>query len=167
MQDQREDNKTLRQARRETMKSRREARRQNCGKHRQEGCLAPPPSKLPPPTCWLRRCVHGEDLGVRPGALPNTCLAAAERYTVGCGRTVATPGGEQMTKLLTQAFQRASKLPPNLQDELARELLDELQWEAHWDGTLAESGDMLDKMAEQALAEDGKGLTEEKGFDEL
>jgi hypothetical protein len=31
-----------------------------------------------------------------------------------------------MTKLLSEAFEKASELPENLQDELARELLDEL-----------------------------------------
>ncbi len=54
-----------------------------------------------------------------------------------------------MTKLLAEAFEKASKLPENLQDELARELLEELAGEAQWDQTLADSDDALDKMAEQ------------------
>jgi hypothetical protein len=56
-----------------------------------------------------------------------------------------------MTKLLAQAFEKASQLPENLQDELAKELIDALTWEARWDKSLAESSDQLDKMAEKAL----------------
>jgi hypothetical protein len=72
-----------------------------------------------------------------------------------------------MTKLLAEAFQKASELPENLQDELARELLDGLAWEARWDQALAESGEALDRMAEQALKEHRTGRTREMGFDEL
>ncbi len=72
-----------------------------------------------------------------------------------------------MTKLLAQAFEKASELPENLQDELARELLAELAGEALWDQTLAESADALDKMAEQALKEHRAGQTKKMGFDEL
>jgi hypothetical protein len=56
-----------------------------------------------------------------------------------------------MTKLLQEAFQRASQLPEELQDELAREVLDELVWEIKWDETLANSSNMLDAMAQDAL----------------
>ena len=38
-----------------------------------------------------------------------------------------------MTKLLTQAFEKASELPEDLQDQLAQELLEEIEWEARWD----------------------------------
>ena len=72
-----------------------------------------------------------------------------------------------MTKLLTQAFEKASDLPENLQDELARELLDDLTGEAQWDRTLEQSADALDKMAEQALKEHRAGKTKEMGFDKL
>lgn len=72
-----------------------------------------------------------------------------------------------MTKLLSEAFERASELPEHLQDEFARQLLEELAWEARWDQTLAESGDAIDKMAEEALKEFRAGKTREMGFDEL
>jgi hypothetical protein len=72
-----------------------------------------------------------------------------------------------MTKLLAQAFAKASELPENLQDELARELLQELAGEALWDQTLAESAEAVDKLAEQALKEHRAGRTRKMGFDEL
>jgi len=72
-----------------------------------------------------------------------------------------------MTKLLAQAFDKASQLPENLQDELARALIDELTWETRWDQALAESSDKLDKMAEKAIEDYRAGRTKEMGFDEL
>ncbi len=72
-----------------------------------------------------------------------------------------------MTKLLAEAFERASALPEELQDEVARQLLEELAWEARWGQTLAESGDAVDRMAEEALREYRAGKTQEMGFDEL
>jgi hypothetical protein len=72
-----------------------------------------------------------------------------------------------MTKLLAQAFAKASELPENLQDELARELLQELAGEALWDQTLGESAGAVDKLAEQALKEHRAGRTRKMGFDEL
>ena len=72
-----------------------------------------------------------------------------------------------MTKLLAEAFDKASELSENLQDELARELLDDLAAEARWDQALAESADGLDRMARKALKEHRAGRTKEMGFDEL
>ncbi|OHB65406.1 MAG: hypothetical protein A2Y76_10630 [Planctomycetes bacterium RBG_13_60_9] len=72
-----------------------------------------------------------------------------------------------MTKLLAQAFEKASELPESLQNELARELLEELAGEARWDQTLEQSADAVDQMAEQALKEYRAGQTKEMGFDEL
>lgn len=72
-----------------------------------------------------------------------------------------------VTKLLAQAFEKASELPEDLQDEFARELLDELAGEARWDQTLEQSAEALDRMAEQALQEYRAGQTKEMGFDEL
>jgi hypothetical protein len=72
-----------------------------------------------------------------------------------------------MTKLLAEAFEKASELPENLQDELARELLQDLAGEALWDQTLAESAEAVDKLAEQALKEHRAGRTRKMGFDEL
>lgn len=72
-----------------------------------------------------------------------------------------------MTKLLTQAFERASQLPGNLQDEIAQEMLDEIEWETRWDGTLEASQDKLERLAAKALQEYRDGKTTEMGFDEL
>ncbi len=75
-----------------------------------------------------------------------------------------------MTTLLTKAFQNASRLPGNLQDQLARGLLDEILLELRWDKTLARSRDKVDRLAEKAAKEykagktiDGKDLPIHKG----
>lgn len=67
-----------------------------------------------------------------------------------------------MTKLPAQAFEKASELPDNLQDELACALLEELAGEAQWDQTLERSADTVDRMAEQALKEYRAGRYDEK-----
>ncbi len=72
-----------------------------------------------------------------------------------------------MTSLLKQAFERASKLSDDLQDQLALEMLEEMEWESRWDQTLASSQDRLDRMAEKAAGEYRAGKTKEIGFDEL
>ena len=72
-----------------------------------------------------------------------------------------------MTKLLTEAFEKASSLPEDLQDQLAQEFLEEIAWEARWDETLAGSQDKLDRLAEKAEQEYRAGKTKEMGFDEL
>ena len=72
-----------------------------------------------------------------------------------------------MTKLLTEVFEEASRLPDSLQDQLARELLDELAHESRWDKALAESQGKVDQLAEKAVAEFKAGRTKEAGFDEL
>jgi hypothetical protein len=41
-----------------------------------------------------------------------------------------------MTELLEQVFKKASALPLELQDALAREFLQEIEWENRWDKTL-------------------------------
>jgi hypothetical protein len=72
-----------------------------------------------------------------------------------------------MTNLLAQAFQKASQLPENLQDEIASELIEEIEWESRWDETLAQSQDKIDQLAQKALDEYLSGKTKEMGFDEL
>lgn len=72
-----------------------------------------------------------------------------------------------MTKLLTQAFAKASSLPDDLQDQIALELLDELDWEARWGQTLASSQDKLERLAERAAEEYRAGNTRESDFDDL
>jgi len=64
-----------------------------------------------------------------------------------------------MTKLLNKAFEEASKLPELEQNALARWLIDEIISEKKWGKAFAESEDLLDKLADEALAEHAEGKT--------
>ena len=72
-----------------------------------------------------------------------------------------------MTTLLQQAFEKATQLPADLQDQLAQDVLDDIVGELQWDTTLAHSEDLLEKLAEKALREFEAGHTRPQGFDEL
>jgi hypothetical protein len=72
-----------------------------------------------------------------------------------------------MTTLLQEAFEKASGLPDDVQQLLAKELLSEIEWETRWDETLANSQSLLDQLTAKAMREYKEGKTEEKGFDEL
>jgi hypothetical protein len=76
-------------------------------------------------------------------------------------------GGKTMTTLLQQAFEKASQLPADLQDQLAQEVLEDIAGELQWDTTLAQSEELLEKLAEHALQEFEAGRTRPQGFDEL
>jgi hypothetical protein len=65
-----------------------------------------------------------------------------------------------MTKLLQEAFDQASKLPEAEQDALGRILLEELAAERRWKNLFAGSQDLLEELADQALAEHDAGRTE-------
>jgi len=65
-----------------------------------------------------------------------------------------------MTKLLQEAFDQASKLPEADQDALGRILLEELASERRWEDLFAGSQDLLEELADQALAEHDAGRTE-------
>ena len=67
--------------------------------------------------------------------------------------------GEIMTKLLEKAFKKASKLPLVDQNALAKWVLEELEAEKKWELMFAESEDVLDKIADEALTEHKKGKT--------
>lgn len=74
-----------------------------------------------------------------------------------------------MTKLLQQAFQKAQELPESLQNDLAEQLLTDIENELQWQETLADPDldlDILTQMAQAALIEDQEGKTEAKGFGE-
>ena len=74
-----------------------------------------------------------------------------------------------MTKLLEQAFKKAPKLSNDLQDELAQQLLEDIENELKWQEILSDSDvnlDIIEEMAQMALVEDREGKTEEKGFGE-
>ena len=64
-----------------------------------------------------------------------------------------------MTKLLEKAFQKASELPEVEQNALAKQLIDELETDRDWEQKLAESEDILEKLAVEAPEAHGKGKT--------
>lgn len=64
-----------------------------------------------------------------------------------------------MTMLLEKAFNEASKLSEVEQNELAKWLLEELKSEKKWDNLFADSEDILDKLADEALQDDKNGKT--------
>ena len=74
-----------------------------------------------------------------------------------------------MTELLEQAFKKAQKLSNDLQDELAQQLLEDIENELKWQKSLSDPDvalDVIEEMAQRALIEDREGKTEEKGFGE-
>ncbi len=64
-----------------------------------------------------------------------------------------------MTKLLKEVLAKLSKLSPERQDELAAWLLAEMEDEARWAKSFAESQDALEKLADEALEEYRRGDT--------
>ena len=64
-----------------------------------------------------------------------------------------------ITTLLEKAFKDASKLPEIEQNSLARWLIDEIIAEKQWEKTFAESEDMLEKLANEAISEHEAGKT--------
>lgn len=72
-----------------------------------------------------------------------------------------------MTSLLSKAFKKASQLPKSVQDEIALELLEDIESELKWDKAFAESHDKLEKLADKALEEFKAGKTKKMGFDEI
>lgn len=66
-----------------------------------------------------------------------------------------------MTELLKKAFDEASRLPREQQDAIASLLLKELQSDRQWDRAFEKSQDALAKLADEALAEDERGDTED------
>ena len=69
-----------------------------------------------------------------------------------------------MTILLKQAFEKASQLPDDLQDQLAQEVLEDIAGELQWDTTLAQSEDLLEQLAAQALREFEAGAPVRRGL---
>lgn len=57
-----------------------------------------------------------------------------------------------MTKLLERAFKEASRLSEIEQNALAKWVLEELEAEGRWEKTFAGSEDILDRLADEAIA---------------
>jgi hypothetical protein len=72
-----------------------------------------------------------------------------------------------MTASLEQAFVKASHLPRAAQEQLATQMLQDIEGELKWDQTLADSQEHLEKLARKARIAKRRGKTVRKGFDEL
>lgn len=74
-----------------------------------------------------------------------------------------------MTQLLEKAFEQASQLPEREQDEFARLILSELASEQRWAELFGrpESEDLLERLADEALAAHREGKTRPLDLDEL
>ncbi|MEB3226804.1 MAG: hypothetical protein VKJ27_00335 [Synechocystis sp.] len=75
-----------------------------------------------------------------------------------------------MTELLEKAFHQAQQLSDTLQDEIAQQLLFDMENELKWQEALVNvtdtEFDILKQMADAALIEDHENNTEQKGFRE-
>ncbi len=72
-----------------------------------------------------------------------------------------------MTNLLSKAIKRIEALPHTMQDEIAEQLLEDLDNELSWQKTLTRPQTKLSKLAEKAIRESNAGKTKKMGFDEL
>jgi hypothetical protein len=69
-----------------------------------------------------------------------------------------------MAKLFEKAVEEARKLPPEEQEALGAIILEEIADEARWAKKFAETQDVLEKLAEEALSELRSGRTERLEF---
>ncbi len=72
-----------------------------------------------------------------------------------------------MTAKLEAAFKKVSALLPEQQDQIADQLLADLEDEQLWDEKFARSQAMLEAMAAKALDNYRNGKTVSKGWDEI
>ena len=72
-----------------------------------------------------------------------------------------------MTNLLSKVIRRIEALPVELQNEIAEQLLDDLDNELRWQKTLSKPQAKLGKLGAKALEESNTGKTRKMGFDEL
>ena len=63
-----------------------------------------------------------------------------------------------MTALLEKALQQLQEQPPDTQDAIASQIMDALEDEA-WERSFAASHDVIQEMAQEAIAEDQRGET--------
>ncbi|MEM1118643.1 MAG: hypothetical protein AAF845_01580 [Bacteroidota bacterium] len=84
-------------------------------------------------------------------------------------RSVSRLPPTPMHRLLEEAFDRASSLPAQEQEALARRVLAELDADVQWDDLLArpESDDLLTRLADEALAAHREGRTRPLDPDDL
>ncbi len=72
-----------------------------------------------------------------------------------------------MTVSLEKAFAKASRLPRAAQEQLAEQMLEDIEGELKWDQTLADSQKLLEEMAGNARKAKRQRKILRKGFDEL
>ncbi len=72
-----------------------------------------------------------------------------------------------MTKLLEEAFKKASQLREVERNALAKWLLEELEDEKKWEKEFSESEDVLDQLANEAVEEHRKGKAKPMDFGRL
>lgn len=72
-----------------------------------------------------------------------------------------------MTELLEKAFNEVSRLPEIDQNIIAKWVLEELRSEKLWQKSFAESEDILEKLADEAIDEKRKGKTMPLDLDRL
>ena len=65
-----------------------------------------------------------------------------------------------MTKALERAFREASKLPEPEQDALAEAIRNEVLGDDEWEQTFSSSSDVLEELADEAVAEHRAGRTQ-------
>ncbi len=64
-----------------------------------------------------------------------------------------------MTKALEEAFKQAAKLPEAEQDALAEAIRAEIEAEKDWDKSFGSSLDVLERLADEAIADHRAGRT--------
>ncbi len=64
-----------------------------------------------------------------------------------------------MVQLMEKVLAEINKLPADEQESFAAWMLEELESERRWDAAFEESGDLLDQLADEALAEHRAGKT--------
>lgn len=72
-----------------------------------------------------------------------------------------------MSTRIEQIIQRVSTLPIDIQDEIAKQWLEDIDNEVGWQRTLQQPQDKLSKLAQEALRQSSQGKTLTKGFDEI
>ena len=73
-----------------------------------------------------------------------------------------------MTTSLTEAFRKAQDLPDYLQNELAEQLIEDVENEIKWQQPLSQiQSTKMDELAAKALSDSVNGRIREIGFDEL
>ena len=72
-----------------------------------------------------------------------------------------------MTKLLEKAFKKASLLSSVEQNALAKWMIEEIESEKKWDETFADSEDILDRLADEALDAHKKGKSRTLNIDKF